>query len=243
MIDAGDPMLSLEGRSELLRDFVAAAPLERTSIYLFVAEQARLLEGGDRILDVGAGEAPYRELFGEHQYLTLDRLDTPHSGAVDIHGDADSIPVADGSFDAVLCTQVLEHVPDPGSVLREFRRVLRRGGRLIATVPLLWEEHETPYDYYRYTRYGAEHLLRSAGFDEVEVRPRTDSFTTLAQLVLNARWSMGTAPDGLDGLRAQAREALEQLAGALVSFSPLDVDMVMPLGFSMRATAADHTTS
>ena len=59
------------------------------------------------MLDIGAGESPYRELFHEHEYLTLDRADTPHSGEVDMHGEADSIPVEDGSFDVVLCTQVL----------------------------------------------------------------------------------------------------------------------------------------
>jgi 2-polyprenyl-3-methyl-5-hydroxy-6-metoxy-1,4-benzoquinol methylase len=107
MADASDLTVSLRGRSERLREFVEAAPLERASIYRFVAEQAGLLREGTRVLDIGAGESPYRELFHEHEYLTLDRADTPHSGEVDMHGEADSIPVEDGSFDVVLCTQVL----------------------------------------------------------------------------------------------------------------------------------------
>lgn len=231
---------SLRGRSERLREFVQAAPLERASIYRFVAEQARLLPVGTRVLDIGAGEAPYRELFFEHDYVTLDRADTMHSGAVDIHGHADSIPVDDGSFDAVLCTQVLEHVAQPLDALSEFHRVLCPGGVLIATVPFVWEEHEAPFDYYRYTRYGIEHLAREVGFADVEVTPRTDCFTTLAQLLRNAGWAMGSAPDGMDPLRGEAREALDQMADAVATLASLDVQMVLPLGFGVRATAGDH---
>jgi SAM-dependent methyltransferase len=243
MAEVSDMTTSLEGRSEHLRAFIEAAPLERRSIYRFVAEQADLLRAGSRVLDIGAGEAPYRELFDEHTYVTLDRADTPHSGAVDMFGYADSIPTDDGSFDAVLCTQVLEHVPKPLEALREFRRILRAGGILIATVPFTWEEHETPFDYYRYTRYGIEYLAASAGFSDVEVNPRTDCFTTLAQLLRNASWAMGSAPDGMDPLRQAARMALEEIADAIVTLAPLDVAMVLPLGFALRATATDRATS
>jgi SAM-dependent methyltransferase len=235
------PTASLQGRSERLRRFVEAAPLERESIYRFVAEQARLLGVGSRVLDVGAGEAPYRELFDEHTYVTLDYADTPHSGQVDLQGAADSIPTDAGSFDAIVCTQVLEHVPRPLQALREFRRVLRPGGALIATVPFAWEEHETPYDFYRYTRYGVEQLLSDSAFTEIEVRPRTDCFTTLAQLVRNARWAMGTAPDGLDGLRQEAQMALDEIADAIATLAPLDVAMILPLGFTVRAAAGPVT--
>lgn len=240
MTEDSHPAKSLRGRSERLREFIEAAPLERAPIYRFVAEQARLLPRGANVLDVGAGEAPYRELFDEQQYVTLDREDTPHSGEVDLYGDAESIPVEDASFDAVLCTQVLEHVPRPEDALREFSRVLDAGGILIATVPFLWEEHETPFDYYRYTRYGIEHLARSAGFTEVEVRPRTDCFTALAQLLQNVGWAMGSAPDGMDPLRQQARDALNQMSQAVAALAPLDVNMILPLGFSVKATSGNR---
>src|ERR1700693_5596054 len=140
MAEAPDLTALLRGRSNRLREFIEAAPLERKSIYRFVDEQARLLPPGTRVIDIGAGDAPYRELFGGQRYVTLDRADTPHSGEVDMHGYADSIPVEDGSFDVVLCTQVLEHVAQPLDALREFRRVLRSGGIMIATVAFVWEE-------------------------------------------------------------------------------------------------------
>ncbi len=229
---------SLQGRSERLREFIETAPLERESIYRFVAEQARAIKRQSRVLDIGAGEAPYRELFSEHTYVTLDYDDTPHSGEVDLRGAADAIPAEADTFDVILCTQVLEHVPRPLQALREFHRVLGPGGLLVATVPFTWEEHERPYDFFRYTRYGIEQLLSEAGFGEIEVRPRTDCFTTLAQLVLNARWAMGTAADGLDDLRADARHTLEQIAQSLAALAPLDVEMIMPLGFAVRATTS-----
>jgi SAM-dependent methyltransferase len=243
MGEVSQPTASLQGRSERLREFIDGAPLERESIYRFLDEQVRLLAIGSRVLDVGAGEAPYRELFDEHDYVTLDYADTPHSGHVDLHGAADSIPAEDGSFDAIVCTQVLEHVPRPLRALQEFHRVLRPGGTLIATVPFAWEEHEAPYDFYRYTRYGIEQLLGDADFAEIEVRPRTDCFTTLAQLIRNARWAMGTAPDGLDGLRLQAQTALAEIADTLVALAPLDVAMILPLGFTVCATAGRVTNS
>ena len=226
---------ALRRGSEKLRAFVEEAPLERASIVAFVAEQARTLAAGARVLDVGAGASPYRELFEAQVYTSTDHEASPHGAAVDIVTAGDSIPVADASFDAVLCTQVLEHVPDPLAVLRELNRVLVPAGRLIATVPFAWEEHERPHDFYRYTRYGIAHLLAEAGFDELDIRPRTDCFTTLAQLVRNAAWVMGSDADGLDELRADARAVLVEMSDALASLGPLDVSMIFPLGFTVAA--------
>jgi SAM-dependent methyltransferase len=226
----------LRGCSARLRAFVAEAPLERSSIFEFVAVQARRLLPGVDVLDVGAGNAPYRELFAAQRYVTLDHEGTPHSRDVDLIGSASAIPTDPDRFDAVICTQVLEHVPNPGLALEEFHRVLRPGGRLIATVPFAWEEHELPHDYFRYAQPGIEYLLSEAGFDAFEVRPRTDCFTTLAQLVRNAAWASGDASDGLNDLRIQARETLAELSDALVLLAPLDATWKFPLGFTVSAS-------
>jgi SAM-dependent methyltransferase len=222
------------GLSEPLRKFVAEFPYERESILAFVMRAAKEVPAGARMADVGAGDAPFRELFAHTQYATLDWGQSPHEGAraVDIVASADAIPVRDGAFDAALLTQVLEHVPDPRAVLGELHRILAPGGRLYVTVPLVWELHELPHDYYRYTSAGLSELMKSAGFDEVTVEARNDTFTTLAQLMRNARYAIGRAPDGLDERREQAGRLLWDVADEIARLAPLDVEHSLPLGYA-----------
>jgi len=232
-----DTTVGARGLSERLRKFVAEAPYERQPIFEFVAAAAESTAPGARVLDVGAGSAPYRELFEHAEYATADWEQSVHveGEPPDITGPADAIPVEDQSVDVVLNTQVLEHVPEPGRVLTEFHRVLVDGGRLFLTVPLVGELHELPHDYYRYTPSALAHLLGGAGFAEVEVTPRNDCFTTLAQLLLNARWIMGRRADGLDDRREEAAAVLEELAEQVARLAPLDVRWELPLGFTVSA--------
>lgn len=222
------------GVSESLRKFVAEFPYEREPILAFVMKAAKATPAGARVADVGAGDAPFRELFGHAQYATLDWAESVHEGASssDIVASADAIPVRDGAFDVVLFTQVLEHVPDPARVMSELHRILASGGTLYLTAPLVWELHELPHDYYRYTSEGLRYLLESAGFGSVEVEARNDCFATLAQLMRNVQWAMGSAPDGLDERRAAARELLSELADQLAQLGPLDAERILPLGYS-----------
>jgi SAM-dependent methyltransferase len=212
-------------------------PLERRSILDFVTRVARATDPGTVVLDVGAGDAPYRELFAGTRYLTNDWTQSVHAGAtrVDIVGSASELPVESASIGLVLCTQVLEHTPDPDRVLGECMRVLKPGGRIALTVPLAWELHEMPHDYYRYTEAGVAHLLAQAGFVGADIQARNDSFTTLAQLVLNVAGTMGHANDGLDERRAEARAAMTSLADQLARLAPLDVNRLLPLGYSAVA--------
>jgi len=225
------------GISEELRTFVQEFPLERASILDFVARVASSTPPGARVLDLGAGDAPYRELFAHADYRTTDWAESPHTAArrADVIADASSLPLEQGSFDLVLSTQVLEHLPEPAAALRECFRILRPGGRLALTAPLAWEPHELPHDYYRYTAPGLEHLLTVAGFGEVTIAPRTDSFTTLAQLLSNVGASLGRSPDGLDHARRQAQTLLDDLAGELARLSALDVTWTLPLGYCASA--------
>jgi SAM-dependent methyltransferase len=226
--------------SEPLREFVAELPWERESIVDWVARTAAELPPGARVLDVGAGDAPYRELFAHAEYVTSDWANSVHEGAAsaDIVASADELPVADESFDAVLLLQLLEHVPEPGRVLAEAHRVLRPGGLITVTAPLVWELHELPHDYFRYTGPGLEHLLSRAGFTNIVVEPRNDAFTTLAQLMTNVSWALGRAPDGLDERREQAAAMLRDLAGRIAQLAPLDARHMLPLGFRAKAVRA-----
>jgi SAM-dependent methyltransferase len=225
------------GLSEKLRTFVAEYPHERGPILDFVMKIAASTAPGAAVLDLGAGDAPYRELFTHTRYVTTDWCESPHVGGqrADIVASAEALPVEGSSFVLVLCTQVLEHVPHPAAVLRECFRVLERGGRLALTVPLVWELHELPHDYYRYTEACLRHLLTDAGFDAIEVTPRSDSFSSLAQMILNLRWGMGDAPDGLTQLRIDARAILERLAAEIARLAPLDAARSLPLGYTATA--------
>jgi hypothetical protein len=120
-------------------------------------------------------------------------------------------------------------------VLRELHRLLAGDGRMFLTAPLVWELHELPHDYYRFTANGLEHLLDAAGFADVQVEPRNDCFTTLAQLLLNIGAAMGRSPDGLDDRRAEASAELAALAEHVAVLAPLDARRILPLGY--RATA------
>ena len=132
------------GLSSSLLAFVDETPLERQSILDAVSRFAGGLAPGTRVLDVGAGDGPYRELFHRCTYVTVDWANSPHEDAhaVDHVASADALPHADASFDAALTTQVLEHVPDPLAVLRELHRVIGPADCVLVTVPFVWEEHE-----------------------------------------------------------------------------------------------------
>ena len=126
-------------------------------------------------LDLGCGPRPYESFLDEN----VDRwvgVDYPAGGhppakSVDVFADAANLPFAAKSFDAVLCTQVLEHVCEPLQVLKEVCRVLKPGGRLVLTAPQYNGLHGEPQDFYRYTRYGLAYLAKNAGLTVECIQP------------------------------------------------------------------------
>jgi SAM-dependent methyltransferase len=106
--------------------------------------------------------------------------------------DLAEIPVADDRYDLVLFSQVLEHIPEPAAVLAELRRVLKPGGRIWASAPLFYEEHEQPFDFYRYTQFGLRRLFEEAGFESLEIDWLEGYFGTVSyQLDVAARATDG----------------------------------------------------
>lgn len=181
--------------SSQLQRFIAEAPHTRTEIAAAVTDFAASLPAGTRVLDAGAGEAPYRELFAQCSYRTHDWPGSPHSGAAqaDVIADIAQLSLADDSLDAVLCTEVLEHVRGPHRAAAELHRVLAPGGRLLITVPFVGELHEEPYDFQRFTSHGLRALLEDAGFTDVDVWPLGGWGTMIAQVLRNAGLATGRA--------------------------------------------------
>ena len=227
----------LASASPELRAFTEEFSLERGSILEFVAAYADELEPGARVLDAGAGDAPYRELFAHCDYVTTDWSKSVHAGAksADIVASLDRLPIVDASFDAVLCTQVLEHVDDPLATLIELYRVLRPEGRLGLTVPLVWPLHEEPFDFFRYTPYSLESLMTRAGFTDLEVSPRNGYFATIAQLLRLAPDAVGWPRDRGARSRTRLLEDLSRLAGQLEALDEMDERRILPLGYQATA--------
>jgi SAM-dependent methyltransferase len=230
--------------SPRLSAFVAEAPLERELILAVVREAAAAAPPGARVLDAGAGDAPYRELFAHTDYKTTDWAESVHEGArrADIIASLDALPVPDASFDVALCTQVLEHVPEPAAVLAELRRVLRPGGELWLTVPFVGELHEEPHDHYRYTSHGLRGLCERAGFGEVRTWPLGGYFTAMAQLARNCGLAIG-AGTGRGELGRRAVAAGFRAAGSVLPrLDRLDRRRALPIGFACRAVAQPAST-
>lgn len=135
------------------------------------------------LLDVGCGTKPYQPYFRTASYVGLE-IEGNNPGA-DFHYDGHTFPFDDGRFDAVVCNQVLEHVFNPERFLSEIARVLKPGGRLLLTIPFVWDEHEQPHDFARYSSFGLAHLLRERGFEIEQHEKINDDISVIFQL-LNA---------------------------------------------------------
>jgi SAM-dependent methyltransferase len=143
----------------------------------------RLVEG-QLVLDAGAGEARHRVHFKKGCYIALDAAYGDHAwdySRLDVRGDLENIPLLHHSVDCVLCMVVLEHTKNPREVLLEFARVLKPGGTLVMVVPFLWEEHQAPHDYFRFTQYGVRCLFDAAPFRLDLVSPMGGFFWVCAR--------------------------------------------------------------
>ena len=215
---------------------MAEIPSERESILALMQEASARLPRGSRVLDAGAGEAPYRELFSHCRYVSSDWSQSPHEGAhrADVIASLEALPIADASFDAVINTQVLEHVVDPAKVASELFRVLAPGGRLFLSAPLIWPLHEEPFDFWRFTPYGLTRLLEAAGFDVERIEPRGGYFNTLAALLAGAPWWTGPA-ERLEPLRRVLAMALHLCAPVVRRLDRLDGQRTLTLGYACVA--------
>lgn len=204
------------------------------------------------LLDVGCGVKPYYELFQPYitNYLGID---VPHSmhgtQSIDVGATALQLPFQDGMFDTVLSTEVMEHVPEPHQMLAEIARVLRPDGTLILTIPFHEPLHELPYDFYRYTHLGLQHLLREHGFTIRQEYQRGGPFIVVGYLLssfIYRRFGATGYPKAL-----QPRPIAGVIAVAICAFiqalaawaDQMIPDQFDTLGFSIVATRSTRSST
>lgn len=157
--------------------------LIRRGILEGVYEQSQYMKG--RLLDFGCGTKPYSKLFPEvTEYIGLDFENAGHpheQEQIDFFYDGKKIPFTDNSFDAILSTEVFEHIFNIDELLSELYRVLKPGGHMLITCPFVYVEHEIPYDYARYTQFALKYLLEKSGFEVVLLDKKGNLKETIAQ--------------------------------------------------------------
>lgn len=134
------------------------------------------------LYDLGAGESPYKKFFLQYaeKYIAVDWADSYHNTKADIIADLNEpLPINDAVADSVVSLSVLEHLHEPQIMIKEAYRILKSGGRFVAQVPWQWCIHEAPYDFFRYTPYGLNYLMRNAGFVDIHIEPQAGFFTMI----------------------------------------------------------------
>lgn len=152
-----------------------------------LAEKIKSLSGeiNGRILDVGCGTKPYLSFFNYREYIGLEfntGIDSEKKEA-DYYYDGKTFPFENESFDSIICSQVLEHVFEPKEFLNEINRVLKPNGKILLTIPFVWDEHEQPYDFARYSSYGLIYLFEQSGFKVLKQDKSISNIAVIFQLL------------------------------------------------------------
>ncbi len=160
--------------------------LIRNHLDKYISNLAPQLQG--QVLDFGCGSKPYKKYFRHViSYTGLDIEVSGHSHKnehIDVFYDGKKIPFDNNSFDGVFSTEVFEHVFNLEEVLQEIHRVLKVGGKLVFTCPFMWPEHETPYDFARYSSFGIKYILEKKGFKVIEQYKTGHFFEVIMQYVI-----------------------------------------------------------
>lgn len=167
----------------------------------WVAEQARGIPANARVLDVGAGTCPYRRVFQHTRYEAHDFRQYPGYmepqrnegvyGRMDYVSDVSAIPVPSKTFDAILCTEVLEHVPEPIVAVGEMTRILKHGGVMLVTAPLGSGLHQEPFHYYGgFTPHWYRMIAERFELVVEDISPNGGTFRHIAQECARVSWTM-----------------------------------------------------
>lgn len=153
--------------------------------YYLINDIKKYLQGiavNSVVVDVGCGTKPYAVFVDESvKYIGVD-VDSANE-QVDIVSSAYSIALDSGYADYVVSFQVLEHLEEPALMLKEAYRLLKPGGEICLTFPMSEHLHEEPYDYFRYTEYGISHLLKAAGFININIKRQGTIYANIGRRV------------------------------------------------------------
>lgn len=137
------------------------------------------------MMDFGCGSKPYQSLFNVEKYVGVDFQGEGHSHEseqIDVFYDGKTLPFPDNYFDSVFSTEVFEHVFNLEEMIKEIRRVMKPGAKILVTCPFAIPEHEQPNDYGRYSSFGIKHLFEKNDFKVIEYEKIGTHFDTLIQL-------------------------------------------------------------
>jgi len=161
----------------------------------WIEKTLKQIPAGSRILDAGAGEQKFKHLCAHLKYVSQDfakydgvgntkglQMGKWDQSGLDIISDIAAIPEPDNSFDAIMCIEVFEHLPNPLEALKEFSRLLRLEGQLIITAPFCSLTHFAPYHFSSgFNRYFYEQHLPAYGFKIIDLQPNGNFFEYIAQ--------------------------------------------------------------
>jgi SAM-dependent methyltransferase len=152
-----------------------------------------------KMMDFGCGSKPYKSFINVSEYVGVDFENEGHphvNEEIDVFYDGKNLPFENQYFDSVLCSEVLEHVFDINATLKEINRVMKNGSPILITCPFVWNEHEIPHDYARYSRFALEDILSKNNFEIIHFSKSGNFITAITQLkvlyfytAFGKRWS------------------------------------------------------
>lgn len=177
------------GRNILLQSIINLIPKkirliinpQRNYIETFVKKAAEKLSEEDILLDAGSGPSPYRHYFKcKYEATEIYKADN-----ITFVCPLDNIPKKNNTYNAILNTEVLEHVNNPDKVIKEMYRVLKKNGTLFLTAPQMYCLHQEPHNYYYFTKYALSKMLIDAGFtlNNIIIKPRGGYFIAMASMI------------------------------------------------------------
>ncbi|MBC8488957.1 MAG: class I SAM-dependent methyltransferase [Ignavibacteria bacterium] len=146
--------------------FINPFYFSRKGIYKGIRENSRFINGV--LLDFGCGSKPYKHLFNIDEYIGVDIQNRGHDHSyedIDVFYNGYELPFSDSFFNSIFSSEVFEHVFNLEEIISELHRVLKKGGKMLITVPFSWDEHEIPSDFCRYTSFGIKDMMEKSGFE------------------------------------------------------------------------------